>query len=307
MSRCRTTLRLRCLCLALLLVFSILGVTPVAATGVTQVIFGNALAKIGEEVIVPVSVENNPGFATFRFRIVYNTSDLEFVSAEKGAALSSGTMASATNPEERTMTFTWFSVVNNYGDGEIAKLKFKVKNATCGTYPLKVVYLPEDFLNEDSVRIPYSVTEGSILTGNMISGSVKSYGNSSEPVSIVLLQDGIEVDKTLSVDGSYRFTSVSQGKYTIEVSKTNHATRDYEISMENTDIEQNLQITLLGDVTGDGKIKIGDYAKILAHVRGTTVLTGYEFVCADVTGDGKVKIGDYAKVLAHVRGTSLLW
>jgi len=45
----------------------------------------------------------------------------------------------------------------------------------------------------------------------------------------------------------------------------------------------------------------------LAHVRGTTTLSGYEFLCADVTGDGKVKIGDYSKVLGHVRGTSSLW
>ena len=64
---------------------------------------------------------------------------------------------------------------------------------------------------------------------------------------------------------------------------------------------------VLGDVTGDGYVKMGDYAKILAHVKGTSLLTTPEqLLAADVTGDGYIKMGDYAKVLAHVKGTSLL-
>lgn len=116
-----------------------------------------------------------------------------------------------------------------------------------------------------------------------------------------------ETDKITSTDGTYCFSLISPGTYTIEVSKLNHATRIYEITVEREDITENLKIHLIGDVTGDGKVKIGDYAKILAHVKGTSILTGYDFVCADVTGDGKIKIGDYAKVLAHVKGTSMLW
>ena len=62
----------------------------------------------------------------------------------------------------------------------------------------------------------------------------------------------------------------------------------------------------LGDVNEDGKITLADYAKILAHVKGTNLLTGVALKAADVNGDGKVTLADYAKVLAHVKGTALL-
>lgn len=64
---------------------------------------------------------------------------------------------------------------------------------------------------------------------------------------------------------------------------------------------------LLGDVNGDGKVTLADYAKILAHVKKTSLLTGDALKAADVNGDGKVTLADYAKVLAHVKKTALLW
>ena len=59
---------------------------------------------------------------------------------------------------------------------------------------------------------------------------------------------------------------------------------------------------LPGDVTGDGKVDIKDYSRILSHVKKLNVFTDPQILsCADVTGDGKVDIKDYSRVLAHCK------
>lgn len=299
--------RLQCLCLTLLLMLTMLGTTPVYATGVTEITFGEVMSKVGNEVIVPVTIKNNPGFATFRFRIAYDMDDLQFVSVEKGSVLTSGTMSSITNEEENTMTFTWLSVTNDFGDGEIALLKFKISNYARGEYPLTVTYLPEDLLNEDWERITYSVVNGKISTGSTVSGTVTSFGDATDPVTIRLLENGTELDKGTSTDGKYSFSSVSPGNYTIEVSKLNHATRTYEITVEREDITEALKIHLKGDINGDGKVNVVDVAKANAHAKKTVYIEDYELLCADINGDGKVNVVDVAKMNAHAKKTVFLW
>ena len=62
-----------------------------------------------------------------------------------------------------------------------------------------------------------------------------------------------------------------------------------------------------GDVSGDGRINVGDTAKLYSHVRGTAKLTDpIAIFAADVSGDGKLNVGDTAKVYSHVKATALL-
>ena len=64
---------------------------------------------------------------------------------------------------------------------------------------------------------------------------------------------------------------------------------------------------LLGDVDGNGKVNIGDVAKVNAHVKGASLLTDpYWLECANVNG-GKLNIGDSASLYAHIRGTKKLY
>lgn len=299
--------RLVCFCLMLSLIVAAFSAVPVSATGTTEVVFGEVMGKVGDEVTIPVTIKNNPGIAAFRFRVTYNSDDLTFISAQNGDILSDGLMNHEIDSEKSTMTFLWFLGNGSIAaDGEIAKLKFKISDKAKGDYPLKVTYLAEDLLDENRNPVAYTVTDGKISTGSTVSGSITSFGDTAA-VTVRLLESEKELNIIQTTNGTYSFGSVSPGNYTVEVSKLNHVTRKYTVTVEREDITQDVKIHLIGDVTGDGYIKIGDYAKILAHVKKTTILTGYDFECADVTGDGDVKIGDYAKVLAHVKRTSSLW
>lgn len=65
---------------------------------------------------------------------------------------------------------------------------------------------------------------------------------------------------------------------------------------------------LIGDITGEGKVNMGDVAKLYAHIKGTSILTEETGLNrCDITGEGKVNMGDVAKLYAHIKGTSKLY
>lgn len=69
-----------------------------------------------------------------------------------------------------------------------------------------------------------------------------------------------------------------------------------------------VETKLLGDVSGDGRVNIGDVAKAYAHTRGTAPLTnGDALTLLDANGDGKLNLGDVSRILAHITGKKPLW
>lgn len=105
----------------------------------------------------------------------------------------------------------------------------------------------------------------------------------------------------------YSFDTVAPGIYTLSVSKANHVTREYTVTVGSTSILQDVKLCLLGDVTGDGRINTADTSKLYAHVKGTVLLEDYAFACGDVSGDGRINVADTSKVYGHARGTKPLF
>ena len=106
----------------------------------------------------------------------------------------------------------------------------------------------------------------------------------------------------------YFFPAVAAGTYTLRVMKKDHVTRKYTVTVGSTVVIQDVKIHLKGDIDGNGKVNVGDTAKVYAHVKNSTPITdAYLLLCADVSGDGKVNVGDTAKIYAHVKGSTLLW
>ena len=57
-----------------------------------------------------------------------------------------------------------------------------------------------------------------------------------------------------------------------------------------------------GDVNGDGRINVVDFASVKLHILGKTTLSGDKYNRADVNGDGKVNVIDLASVKLHILG-----
>ena len=140
-----------------------------------------------------------------------------------------------------------------------------------------------------------------------VGGIITSYGQTSDAVAISILSDEEIVFQTEATEGTYTFASVPSGTYTLQVSKENHVTKTYDITVSDEDVTQDVKICLVGDVTGDGKVNTRDLNRVYAHVNGTNPLTGYEFDCGDVTGDGKINTRDLNRLYAHISEINPLW
>ena len=70
---------------------------------------------------------------------------------------------------------------------------------------------------------------------------------------------------------------------------------------------QDVEIHLIGDVNGDGKINAKDKKIIYNHIAGESLLTEYDFFVGDVNSDGKINATDKKVIYNHIAGENLLW
>ncbi len=165
-----------------------------------------------------------------------------------------------------------------------------------------------------STGMTYNV-ETIAIEGKAVTGTVETFDDgveNSDVTTIELFAEGSDVAAyTATVEGSgkltYAFEAVDAGTYTVKVSKANHATREYTITVADADITQDMKIHLLGDIDGDGTVRMNDMSRVNAHLKETNTLTGYALACADIDGTNGVKMNDLSRINAHVKETSYLW
>lgn len=167
--------------------------------------------------------------------------------------------------------------------------------------------------NRTTLTVGYSVP---VASG--VHGQVVSFCDGSD-VTVSLFADGSAEPKyTVSVPGgtkdssgqyttTYDIPEVAPGTYTMQVSKKNHVTREYTVTVSGDAVTQDAKIHLMGDINGDGRISIGDINQANLHAKGKKILLGYELACADINGDGRVTTSDVNKMNLHNKGKSLLW
>ena len=141
-------------------------------------------------------------------------------------------------------------------------------------------------------------------------GTVVSYSSIDNTVKIEFIADGASKPAyTETVTGTnieFSLNGVASGNYTIRVSKENHVTREYNVTI-NSNADIDLKLHLIGDLNGDGKVNTVDVAKANAHAKGVSSLSGYDLACVDISGDGKVNTIDVSKMNAHAKGVTTLW
>ena len=146
--------------------------------------------------------------------------------------------------------------------------------------------------------------------GVNLSGKILSFGEENEPIKIELLNMAGGVIGETEVYGNaaaYNLESIQPGTYQVRVSKKNHVTRLYEIIADEQNLELDMQILLLGDVTGDGKINVKDKRAIFKQLQGNGQLSDYLLSVGDVNGDGVINVKDKRLFYKHIAGTVSIW
>ena len=144
--------------------------------------------------------------------------------------------------------------------------------------------------------------------GVTVSGTITSYVDDSD-VTIKLI--GADNNFTAEVKGKsdYSIEAVPAGEYTLTVSKDNHITREYTVTVTDADLTQDVKVCPKGDVNGDGETDIMDCSLAQRYIRELTTLDAYQIACGDVsgTGDGELDIQDVSRILRHIRELAMLY
>ncbi len=293
--------RIFALCLAVTLWVTMFSAVSVNATDTaTTINFGNVKCATGHEVTVPVVIENNTGLATFRFRVTYNTAAMEFLSVTESDAFAGGTLVSATNADEQTVTFLWYSLTNVAVDGEIVNLKFKINEGYFGVFPLEVAYKPTEILDQDRQMLDAAVTDGSITSMGIFSGNVDAYNKPMTNATVTLLKDGVEQYSAAVTDGSFKIECVTPDTYTVQVSAPKYKTQSYELVMDYANAHKDFDLMMMGDTNNDGNVNGRDYAIIMQYLNRWYVDIILDV--ADVNKDGRINGRDYALMMQYING-----
>lgn len=110
------------------------------------------------------------------------------------------------------------------------------------------------------------------------------------------------------LETEHTFNCAANSYFQLFITKYGHPSRTYFYNTQNSDIYIDTELYPYGDVSEDGKVNVGDVARIYGWVKATEEpYDDYTFECADVNGDGQINIGDTARVYSHVKQTKLLW
>lgn len=93
---------------------------------------------------------------------------------------------------------------------------------------------------------------------------------------------------------------------TVETVKNDAGTaRDGTFTLPEGVVSVSIESAMLGDLTGDGQLKLGDYKKLKDLVSGridTDAVGELGVLASDITGDGQLKLGDYKKLKDYISG-----
>ncbi len=158
---------------------------------------GNITGRGGEEVVVPVSIANNPGIAGFSITIEFDKSKLVPVTIEKGSAFTQGTLTSNLHQggdmtSYDVVTAYWVNPANVTENGNILNVKFKIKDDVSDCeIPVSVSYKDGDVSDQEYNDVKLNITNGKIVVENIVIGDVKCDG-------VVNTKDGVRLSQYLA-------------------------------------------------------------------------------------------------------------
>ena len=174
----------------------------------------------------------------------------------------------------------------------------------------------KDYLGKtDTSKLVFkNITIPTVLKGVKVRGTIKSYGSSSEAVTVTLLQGTSEVaTKTLTgasgtapYSQNYFFPTVPAGNYTLKVMKKGHAPWTESITVGTSNVTKDVTVYLIGDVNKDGAINGQDLQRLYEHIKGEKPLSVEALPLGDVNGDGAVNGQDLQRLYEHIKGEKLL-
>ena len=160
-----------------------------------------------------------------------------------------------------------------------------------------------------SATIRATLSNGDSFSRDVYAVKANIHSNPKVDTSGLKLRVASIGEYTANKDGVIGIPDSRPGTYTFTFSAKNCAPRAYDVTVTDgaANIPESVELHLIGDINGDGKLTLGDVLKANASARNSKPLTGYDKSVADINGDGSISLGDVLKMNAHARNSKRLW
>lgn len=150
-----------------------------------------------------------------------------------------------------------------------------------------------------------------MLFRSTVSGQVTSFNDASGDITLQLIPEGLsEPAYETTVKGNtvaYSFADVAAGNYTLKVSKANHVTREYPVVVGTEDVDQDIELWLLGDANSNGAVTISDVVMILRVLADELTIENINQAAANVhTAEAEITLADATLILKYLLGEATL-
>ena len=134
--------------LSIVMVLVLLVCGSVASLGASAALKIDSIkAQAGQEVTMPVYIENNPGFSGTKITVSYDE-NLKVISVEKGNVLNYGNFVqNADNSADNSFDVVWNSSIENKANGVMFTVTFKLPDNAAGDYNVKITYDKDNTFN----------------------------------------------------------------------------------------------------------------------------------------------------------------
>lgn len=230
---------------------------------------------VGQEILIPVHLNNVSGLISAEFRFDYNATVLQYVGFVKGTIATRFTTvinASTTGQVRVAMA----SDINVSGSGDLIYLKFKVLTKPVGEVELA---LTNASLNGDSIQV--ETISGKFMEDIVytISGTFVYYASQEKIQNVrIVLEGEKQYIAITNSNGSYTLQEIEPGSYTLKFEKKDEV----------------------------GAITAYDASLVLRKSAGLDLLSEHQMIAGDVNGDGKVNSFDAALILQFAAGLRVL-
>lgn len=120
----------------------------------------------GDEVSVPIMIENNKGFMGFSIIISYDESVLTPLSVSKGSILTGMLDDSISTSRNNSFKVVFTSSGDIKTDGILFTVNFKTSEHSSGQQTIKITYSKGDTFNEDWKDVTFNCQDVSIMIEN---------------------------------------------------------------------------------------------------------------------------------------------
>ncbi len=308
-------------CLALVLLFVCIPIQA-SADGTPTFAAGNAAAKPGETVEIPVLIENNPGIIALDVSVSFDTNVLTLQNAVNASLFSEGEITLGGSYNTATYKILWENGTgsNSTENGAIATLTFLInEEAEAGETTITVDYVASSVFDVDLEEVAFEKRAGVVTILPLEEGGWSFVEGST--LCIYESEDGDgDIQKYLvgldweapaveefivttggwsaRVEGSSDFDAESTGAKLVISDETGTVVEEYDV-------------VLFGDVNGDGTLDLTDI-EILSKLMGTMIKEpwgDYTYVddfpqtfAADANHDHDLSLADIACIMRQTAG-----